>query len=228
MAHHYIVTRFSVADYSSKGFVQTRILSESAYLAQLLAPSRLDGKFHAFETMTLPSVNAQTCQNYTWLLFTSTAMPPAYMDRLRAATASNPRIRILQVDSFAEMNAAIRSETGKDKDKGTNYTTLRLDDDDGLAPTFLEHLNPYAYLAGTVVSFPRGKRFSFRKDGVVQWLEAFRYPLLAIGLAAVRMNIYECGSHDDLGRLYPVVYDERPDSWYCCRSEFQDTHTKPT
>jgi hypothetical protein len=223
MAHHYIITRFSVADYSSKGFVQTRILSESAYLAQLFDSSRLDGKFQAFETMTLPSVNAQTNCNYTWLLFTSTAMPAAYKDRLQRVTSSNPRIRILPVGSFAEMNTAIKSFT----EKATAYTTLRLDDDDGLAPTFLEHLTPYVvpFLSNTIVSFPRGKRFSL-KDGAIQWLEAFRYPLLALGLAAVGMNIYECGSHDNLGKRFAVVYDERPDSWYCCRSEFQDTHTK--
>jgi len=223
-AHHYIITRFSVADYTCKGFVQTRILSESAYLAQLFEASRLNGKFHAFETMTLPSVNAQTCANYTWLLFTSTALPPESVDRLQRATASNPRIRILPVGSFAEMNAAIRVQTATE----TTYTTLRLDDDDGLCPTFLERLTPYTIplLSNAIVTFPRGKRFTYSNDGGIQWLETFRYPLLAIGLAAIGMNIYECGSHDELGSRYAVVYDERPDAWYCCRSEVQDTHTK--
>ena len=42
----------------------------------------------------------------------------------------------------AEMNAAIRAETGKEKDKGTNYTTLRLDDDDGLESIVPKNLAP--------------------------------------------------------------------------------------
>jgi hypothetical protein len=50
--------------------------------------------------------------------------------------------------------------------------------------------------------------------------------LLFFGLHAVGMNIYTCGSHGDLNNTYPVVYDERPDMWYCCASEFQDTKTK--
>jgi len=218
--HHYIITRFSIADYSCKGFVQTRHLSEAAYLAQVFGPARLDGKFQAFELMTAPSVQAQTQTNYTWLIYTDKRLPQSYKDRLLSLSKKNEKIQIRFVESFQEMNEDVEKEI-KDKD----CTTLRLDDDDGLAPTFLEHLEPYTYRRGLIVSFPQGKRFSVR-NGAVVFTETFRYPLLAIGLAAVGMNVYTCGSHCDLNKTYPVVYDERPDMWYCCASEFQDTKTK--
>jgi hypothetical protein len=218
--HHYILTRFSIADYSCKGFVQTRALSEAEYLAQVFAPSRLDGKFQAFEIMTVPSVLAQTRTNYTWLIYTSAKLPTPYMERLQALSAKHSQIQIRYVESFQQMNEDVDREI-----VGKAITTLRLDDDDGLAPTFLEHLEPYTYRPNLIVSFPQGKRFTIQA-GKVTFTETFRYPLLAIGLAAVGRNIYTCGSHCDLNKTYPVVYDERPDMWCCCASEFQDTKTK--
>ena len=123
--HYYILTRFSIADYSCKGFVQTRALSESEYLAQVFAPSRLDGKFQAFEIMTVPSVLAQTRTNYTWLIYTSAKLPSPYMERLQALSAKHSQIQIRYVESFQQMNEDVDREI-----VGKAITTLRLDDDD--------------------------------------------------------------------------------------------------
>lgn len=211
--HHYIITRFSILNPTPKGF--SRIVTSEI----LFNKERLDFKFKVFDMMTYPSIKNQTCQNYTWLIFTSPELPEEYSKKIDSYSDSN--IQIIRVNSFNDMRDYLKKLL---KDK-KNYSTIRLDDDDGLCSDFLLKLNKYENDTDKIVSFPYGRNFSLKDDKIV-YGQYVSKKNIAIGLAAIGFSIYSAGDHTKINEKYEVIYDDTPNSYFLCCSEFCDTGRK--
>ncbi|MBA3910037.1 MAG: hypothetical protein C0524_09140 [Rhodobacter sp.] len=61
--------------------------ADDAALARLYDETRMARRFFLFERLTLPSLRAQTDQNFHILIMSSDAMPEVYKERLRQVTA---------------------------------------------------------------------------------------------------------------------------------------------
>ena len=201
--HHYIITRFSIFDIKNKTSFQSSVtMKDSSIKHYLFNPKRLSTKFNAFERMTAPSIKAQTYQGYTWLIYTSDQLPAEYKERLEKQKTE--KIKIIYVRNFDEMNSDL-----SDRLKGKkNYTTVRLDDDDGLCNTFLDVINGFASNPknrGKIISIPRGRIYTVRNKKIVYGSEV-NIRRIDLGLTAVGFNIMNAGSHTKVHNKYEVIY----------------------
>lgn len=215
--HHYILTRFSIFDPKTEVFRLTRKSKKAATLrSKLYSPRRLHKKFEFFERVTYPSIMSQTCPTFTWLLYTSQELPAIYKKRLQQH--ENERVKVVFVKSILEMREDIRKRINSK----TNISTIRLDDDDGLHPKFLERLNKYTKHNGSIISMPNGRYFRIEK-GVIQDRGATHVKKIAAGLTAIGFSIFEAGDHTTVDDRYPVVYDKMKDAYYVSCSSTSDT-----
>ena len=213
----YFITRFSIFDHSTKSWVTTRNLSNEKYKSYLFSKERLDYKFNSFEKITLPSIVSQTNDNYIWEIYTSEYLPIEYQNRLLATTNKYKNIKIFFIKSFKEFNIS-----NKINDK---YCTVRLDDDDGLNKNFVEMLQKYKDITREIISFPKGKKCTILNDKII-YGENVEKRNIALGLCAIDMDIYKCGSHATVNHRFKVTYDMTPDMYLLNCSEFCDTKRK--
>lgn len=217
--HHYILTRMSILDTSHKGFQVTRKHSKENVKNILFSPSRLRAKFALFDKATYPSILAQTYKDYTWLIYASIYLSEEYKKKLDGYAKEN--ILILYVKGFKEMNDDISSRLRRK----TNYSTVRLDDDDWLNPLFLEMLTKYKDKKGAIISAPRGRWFRLR-NGEMNIRKKIYYKKNAQGLAGIGFNIFKAGSHSQVNRKHTVIYDDLPDAFYRSCSDYSNTRKK--
>ena len=215
--HHYIITRLSVLDVTptrksnSGAYSETkRYLKEQSpeeKKAYLFNPRRLATKFNAFERMTAPSIKDQTYQGYTWLIYTSDQLPAEYKERLERYKGA--KIKIIYVKNFYEMEFNLNRRLRGKK----HYTTLRIDDDDGLNPKFLEEINKYVKgNEGKIISIPRGRLYTLRNKKIVYGSPVFS-KRIALGITAVGFNIMDAGIHTQVNKKYKVLYPTMKDAY---------------
>ena len=221
MLHNYIITRFSILDYTFKGYKLSKDNSEQDYKKILFEKNRLNFKFNVFEKMTLPSIINQTSNNYTWLIYTSIYLPDEYKIKLINLVKTNKNIKIIYVNTFKEFFDDIDKQISHDE-----YTTIRLDDDDGLNHKFIEILNNYNYndMKNKILSFPLGKKF--KVDNKIIFGDNTNFKNIALGLTAFNMIIYNCGDHTKINNKYDVIYNNIEEAYYLCCSEYCDTKRK--
>jgi hypothetical protein len=209
--NHYIITRFSILDSPTrKGFQNN---SED----YLFSKDRLDFKFFVFDNITYASIKNQNYRNYTWLIYASIYLPTIYKNKLEQYTENN--IKIIYVENFRAMNNDINDNIKNAND----FTTIRLDDDDGLCPEFLENLNQYSGQKNKIVSFPHGIRYTVDKQDKIIFGSEMIWPRNAFGMSAIEFNIFLAGHHHKVDTKYDVIYNYTKGSYFACCSEFCDT-----
>jgi len=196
----HIITRFSILDFDYKGYNMTQKLEKETYYKKLFSTERLNYKFKSFEKITLPSILKQTNQNYVWHIYTSEYLSENYKTKLIEMTIPYTSIHVYFIKTFKEFN---------NLKFDSNYCTMRLDDDDGLSPDFIENLQKYKNEHNTIISYPNGNRATIVNDEVIIGKE-ISWPNIALGLCAIGMNIYECGNHTKLKERFKVIYDNTP------------------
>lgn len=191
------LTRFSIFDKSAKGFCNKNITDEE----------RLVFKLSVFEKVTLPSILFQSVEDWEWHIVAGE------FTRGRISIPDDPRIKIWYVNKMEAFFNHCKKVKG---------TTIRIDDDDGLSHDYLEKLSQYKK---GVVSFPRGVKFKLEDNKIIAG-EKVRQKNIALGLARINGNIYACGNHTRVHEKYEVTYDESPDMYLLCCSDFCDTKRK--
>jgi CTP-dependent riboflavin kinase len=155
------VTRYSVYAHNAKGFSLARSLHEAEYKAHLFSNKRLLAHQHLFFTRTLPSLAAQKpalLRNTIHYVFTSTELPPVYMQSLEMKVRQYPFVKLVALPpNNASTALALRKEL-EQLPKNTIFASIMLDDDDAVANTFLDQLSRYVHtaFAGMAISFGKG------------------------------------------------------------------------
>jgi hypothetical protein len=187
------------------------------YFQRLFEPLRMETRFHFFEKICLPSIKAQSDQDFTILIMASQAMPKSYQIRLEAAVTDIPQIRVCYSDVPNILHAfrpVVKEMTAGLTDNSIHF---RMDDDDAIGAELIANLRKMARYAepGTLLSLPRGFHL-FSHEGrpyILPKVEAF----IAIGFAFVNApdnirNPY-ASAHQKAFHRVPSMMDPRPHSY---------------
>lgn len=219
----YIITRFSIYDPSYSGFKLTKKKElKQKYKEILFSDNRLAFKFKIFEMVTLPSIVNQTNQNFEWYIYASTFLYDVYKDKLLNYSKLYPRIKIVFVNNFKEF-FEFKELKHLDYDKEP-FCTIRLDDDDGLCKNFIQILNDkYKHERNKIISFPKGLKFIL-DNNKIKIGKKKNFPMTAVGLTGIGINIHLCGSHDKVKNYNNVICDNMEDSYLCCTGYWCDSN----
>jgi len=143
--------RFS---YPALGGFQRRHESPEARARFLYAPERLDERFRLFETVTLPSLRAQTDPDFTFLVVIGEDFPQR--DRLEALLADLPQAAIRAFPPARHRDVMARAITEARRPGPRFSLQFRLDDDDGVGRSFVARLRQTVQEARPI--FERNRR----------------------------------------------------------------------
>lgn len=102
-----------------------------------------DYRLRLFESITVPSMKAQTCQDFSWLLIVDREMPAKAREQLDQAIAGMSNAKIVAVEFKTDLKATVvRWSKRRAVAKGVEYVmTSRLDDDDAMRVDAFERLH---------------------------------------------------------------------------------------
>ncbi len=215
---------------TSTGWLAAKTGSYEDYKSALLAPARLKERLNAFTNIVLPSLLAQTlpldAERHCLVIMTSTEAPRAALDALAAAVAPYPWILLRPVpprDDFPFVDCVREALARMDFASGV-FATVRLDDDDALARSFVRKIEDLIVdeNVGKAVTFPAGFYGKF-DHGSGQFTEFYRSNkrFLALGLTAIhrlengriapaeRPTVFHFGRHPDIAKNgLPYIEDK--------------------
>jgi hypothetical protein len=162
---HFLLTRFSYRanDASTNVASPTRKISEGP-----LNPDRLELRFRLFECTCLPSVKAQTNQQFKWIIIVDRDMPPAFRSRLETLLDGRSNFFIHAYDPEARMDELAWLEPYFGPGPAPDYVlSTNLDDDDALPDNFVSSVHEHVVSAAADGDLPAVKILGI-KD-IVQW-----------------------------------------------------------
>ena len=140
--NHFILTRFNV-----------RLYPKDKNGNDTLTPEWLENRFQLFERYTLPSLSAQTCKDFTWIILIDNRTPQVFKDRLNEHKKRCQNIQVIKLmTDKGNLSTKVFSEViqnemknlyGNDYKDGKVLTTW-MDNDDALAIDFVERLQQEA------------------------------------------------------------------------------------
>jgi hypothetical protein len=198
---HVMITRFNVL---------FRDLAHTPMARKGLDASWLAERFDLFERYCLPSVLAQTSQDFIWFIYFNEATPPAFAERARRACAGRDNIRLMFCDVYD--NALVERDLRAELIPQPEWLlTTRLDNDDGLRCDFMKRLHENLRFSGAeALNFPDGiiyaggKTYLHRDESnaFLSLLEPFE------GFKTVHFVM-----HPDMSQLAPVRQIEGDPAW---------------
>jgi len=172
----------------------------------------LEHRFALFERFCLPSVKAQTCGNFVWILFCDPDIPGPFLDRI-GAYAQWKTLRPIFFRNVFDRGMAVAAVS--DLTRGHSHLiTSRLDNDDAICRTFVESIQrSFRGQKFEFFNFTNGYILDTNADGRI-WSgrhtsNAF---ISLVERAADRSTVY-CGNHMDLDRQGPVTQIAEPAAW---------------
>ncbi len=184
--NHVFLTRFNMPSAGVESLIRAQ-------------PKWLQQRVELFESYCLPSLRAQTEQNFHWIIYFDTESPSWLRERILAWQALAPiRPFFRTAVSDAERIGDIRAVVGQ---PGDELLTTNIDNDDGLSIDFVERLASYKrqqercalyFEFGLIKS---GERVYLQRDpdnAFCSVLETWDAPLTCWAAA-----------HNELGRLMP-------------------------
>ena len=126
---HAIITRFNVR-YRETAHKEAKGVN-AAWLAE---------RFDLFESYCLPTVLAQTCQEFVWFIYFDSATPPEFVERAQRARSGRDNIRLIFCDIY-DQGLLERDLRGELVPEPEWLLTTRLDNDDGLRRDFVKRLH---------------------------------------------------------------------------------------
>lgn len=106
----------------------------------------LEYRQELFEALTLPSLDAQTARDFTWLLAIDPDTPPHFRKRLDELVETRPYIRLLEVELFNDFESTV-TQWCRDEAEAlgrSSILTTRIDSDDALHRNLLETAQSHA------------------------------------------------------------------------------------
>jgi Putative rhamnosyl transferase len=190
--HHVILTRFNCSNSRSSADREISIRSR---------PGWLEGRFDLFERFCLPSLHAQSMQDFRWHIYFDRHTPARFLERASNGLAGKTNFFIKLCDIYG--SETVQADLPVDLDSSKTWlVTTRLDNDDALHRDFVKRLHE-AVRVGVeeAINFPcgvvyaAGRLYRSRQDSnaFISLSESFRTAKTVL-----------CGPHNEMGRSYPV------------------------
>jgi len=151
LIQHFVETRFSLLVGGEHGS---------------LLPGWLYERLELLRRFCLPSVTAQTCDAFTWLVFCDESTDPDVLADLRAHAGEVPMLQVVTIGRQISHLGLVEEAMAP----GTDVViTTRLDSDDALADEYVATVQEYAESFrdsgrdAVVVNFPRGYKLDARE-----------------------------------------------------------------
>lgn len=205
----------------------SRLVTGEEQFNLLYHPDRMAQRFHMFENIFLPSINAQTNKDFKLFLLTSPKMPEQYTDRLKHLVDGHPNIEIYPSDAprvHEALNEKI-SDIVNNTDRRTAH--FRLDDDDAIGAHVIDNIykNIDTLPKNGIITFPRGL-FLMQTDTELHLVRKFE-DQIAIAFAFINdpgevRNPYSCDHRTYYQNVSSLTIAERF-SYIHCAYESCDT-----
>ena len=211
--------RFS---YPALGGFKTEHDTPQARAAYLYAPDRLDDRFRLFEAFTLPSLRAQTDQDFTFLIVVGQDFPSDRMARLKALTADLPQV-VIQAHPPGRHRSVMSDAIASVREPGRYSIQFRLDDDDAMGAGFVgkcrtilrQHFPLFEGSRHVAIDFTRGWNARATAEGVLA--EPANQLFLGVGFAIVfrpdvALSVMNF-THHEVWQHMPTITRTDPDMW---------------
>jgi hypothetical protein len=166
-------------------------------------------RFDLFERFCFPSVRAQTCGNFDWVLFCQPGMPDAMRARIREYSEwkTFQPVYFRSVFEQAMVRAAIA-----DLVRGYSHViTTRLDNDDAICRTFVETLQQnFTGQDFEFLNFTNG--YIRERDRLYRGRHESN-PFISLVERTEDFSTVYCDNHMDLAQLGPIRQIAEPAAW---------------
>ncbi|MFX0540745.1 glycosyltransferase [Roseovarius sp. S4756] len=204
--------------------------------AYLYAPARMALRFAHFETLTLPSVAAQTDPDFTFLIVIGKNMPQPWLSRLEALCAPVPQIKIVPCEPLKHrlaLQLAIQAELGEGRPESLQF---RLDDDDAMGVDFIELARSVARRSArlrrrqprTAIEFNAGYSATLSAEGIIaeDVVSSFWACGLAVHFAEGDDKTIMNFGHHKLHHIMPSIIHPRPPMYIRAKHADNDSEAK--
>lgn len=170
-----------------------------------------DHRFSLFEQFCLPSVEAQTCRDFTWLLLFDRATPRKFLPRLEAYK-TYPNIRIHFIDGF-DLRAIMQAIRSQIVDKTEYLITTMLDNDDALDRDHVARVQgQFRGQEFELLNFTQGFRYDLKRQRLYG-CELFSNPFMSL-IERIRpgqsfRSIAGCLPHSTIAARFPRISNIR-------------------
>jgi hypothetical protein len=194
-----IQTRFSIFKFPPRSWhtIGNKYQNSEEYLKWLYSSKRLDEKMRIFNNFTKLSIESQTYNNYEWIFYISDSLPRKYKDQLSKIKKS----KIIIIDKYKNIRDAFLLKNNE------NFISIRLDDDDGLHPTYFEKIKNFAF-PNQIIAPMYGNYFNLSNDNInlkIQKIDNIKY-IRACGIGAYKKNIHSYGRHSTIHERHKVTF----------------------
>ena len=178
----------------------------------LYSEGRMAHKFHCFKYLTLPTVQAamNKVEDAEWWIYTSTLdiFPEKYLTPLKDLIQEDSRIKLFEFDlvNGKYTNFGQHSKDELAKMGYSRFSTVRIDDDDGIYEDLLTEVETLALTIEDpfVYSSTWGMKCEVLPDGSLREGELFEHPSQhGAGLVAVDAQVMSLGNHGQIKDNFP-------------------------
>jgi hypothetical protein len=193
--NHLILTRFNIKTDWSGGRAP-----DSQWLAH---------RFNLFEQFCFPSVMAQTCQDFSWLVFFDIDTPDDFRAKIDEF-AKQPRFQPIFVDSLSQ--SALVDIVFRYIDS-PHLITTRIDNDDALSPNFVKNVqNTFDGQALEFINFPNGYLLDYQLGRLYKGV-IFSNQFISLIESTTNVRTVWCGEHPKLNLVGPIRDVQTEPSW---------------
>jgi len=228
------ICRFS---YPGIGGFQVEHETLEQRIAYLYAPERMEERFRTFETITLPPLRAQTDPDFTLLIVAGEDLPEPWASRLMDLVADMPQVIIRTPPPGTHrqvMQKAINSVRRFDNQPCLQF---RMDDDDAVACTYVEHLRTAATDLDALsrkhrmiaIDFNQGYIAQPGPDGIRATPTQEPYTTAALALLfqpKIQLSVMNF-AHAKVARNMPTLTFTGQDMMIRGHNDFNDSRQKP-
>ncbi|PWJ21298.1 glycosyltransferase [Jannaschia seohaensis] len=216
------VMRFS---YPAKEGFAVSGLEQDALEAHLYDAARIAQRFRYLETITLPSLAAQTDLGFRLVILSGSSLPMPHRKRLRALEEATPWLKVVFLDRMGALGAAKRAFRRGLEEGATHVTGFRIDDDDAVALDYIARTRAVAdrLIAAGLATQPTALAFS---QGIYWDLHDPAQPFYSfreaqpLGLACAMITTADLPTciyrynHRRLGCYVPTYMEPGPDPMF--------------
>lgn len=194
---HFVLTRFNIATQGRESDLRNR-------------PGWLSRRFDLFENYCLPSMAAQSTDDFSWIIYFDENTPEEYRDRI--ADAQRVAAFEARFVGITRMSNVAKDVVERVRPGTTRVLTTRLDNDDAVSRDFLAHVRAFASGCpdDTVLNFPDGLAL---REGSVFTAHDASNPFTSLVEDCEDIQTIWSAQHRDLGKKWHLVQVSAPPVW---------------